>query len=51
MSNSQQIEPAIPIKVPSRPWKALGMDIFVQGNKYYLLVADYYSIFVTCRNF
>ena len=44
-SNLQQKEPAIPIEVPHRLWKLLGMDIFVQGNKYYLLVADYYSQF------
>ena len=40
-SNSQQKEPTIPTKVPSRPWEVLGMDICVQGNIYYLLVADY----------
>ena len=45
ISNSQQKEPAVPIEVPSRPWKVLVMDIFVQGNKYYLLIADYYSKF------
>ena len=45
ISNSQQREPAIPIESPSRPWKVLGRDIFVQGNKYFLLVADYYSKF------
>ena len=45
ISNSQQKEPAIPIKVPSRTWKVLGIDIVVQGNKYYLLIADYYSKF------
>ena len=45
ISNSQQNEPTSPIDVPSRPWKVLGIDIFVQGNKYYLLTADYYSKF------
>ena len=46
ISNSQQKEQAIPIEVQSRPWKVLGMDIFAQGNKYYLLVTDYYSKFL-----
>ena len=43
--NSQQKEPTIPIEVTSRPWKVLGIDIFVQANKYYFLIADYYSKF------
>ena len=45
VSNSQGKEPAVPIEVPSRPWKILGMDIFAQGNKYNILIADYYSKF------
>ena len=45
ISNSQQKEAAIPTEVPSRSLKVLGMDIFVQGNKYYLFVTDYYRKF------
>ena len=45
ISNSQQKEPAIPIEAPCRSWKVLGMDIFVQGTKYYLSIADYHSNF------
>ena len=45
ISNSQQKEPVIPIELPSRLWKVLGMDIFVQGNKYYLLVVHYFNNF------
>ena len=44
-SNSLQKEPAIPIEVPCRPWKVLGMDFFMHNNRWCLLVADYYSKF------
>ena len=43
ISNSQQKEPAIPIEVPSRSWKLLGMDLFMHKSNWYLIVADYYS--------
>ena len=43
ISNSQQKGPAIPIEVPSRPWKLLGMDLFMHKSNWYLIVADYYS--------
>ena len=46
ISNSQQKEPAIPIELPRRPWKVLGNNIFIQGNKYELLIADYNSKFM-----
>ena len=45
ISNSQQKEPAIPMEVPVRPWKILGMDFFMHRSNWYLLIADYYSIF------
>ena len=41
----QQKEPAISMKIPNRPWQRLGVDIFFQGAKWYLLIADYYSKF------
>ena len=42
-SRSQQKEPAIPVEVPSRPWQKLGMDLFFQGSRWYVIIADYYS--------
>ena len=30
-SRSQQKEPAIPVKVPSRPWQKLGMEFIFPG--------------------
>ena len=40
ISNSQQKELAIPMVVPCRPWKVLGMDFIMCKSKWYLLVAD-----------
>ena len=45
ISNSLQKEPTIPMDVPCRPWKVLGMDFFMLKSKWYLLIADYYSEF------
>ena len=45
ISNLQQKESAIQMEVPCRPWKVLGMDFFLHKNKWFLLVADYYSKF------
>ena len=42
VNRSQQKESAIPILIPNRPWNKLGVDIFSQGGKWYLLIADYY---------
>ena len=45
VNRSQQKGWAIPIEIPSRPWQKLGVDIFFQGGKCYLLIADYYLKF------
>ena len=45
ISRSQQKETAIPMEIPNRPWQRLGIDIFFQGGKWYLLIADCYSKF------
>ena len=42
-SNFQQKEPAISMEVPSRSWERVGADLFMQGGRWFLLVADYYS--------
>ena len=42
-SNSQQKEPAISMEVSSRSWERIGADLSVQGGRWFLLVADYYS--------
>ena len=42
---AQQKEPLIPHDIPSMPWVKLGVDIFEHHSHYYLLVADYFSIF------
>ena len=42
-SNSQQKEPVISMEVPSRSWERIGADLFMQGGRWFLLVADYYS--------
>ena len=40
---SQPSEPLISSSLPSRPWIKLGMDCFKYANKWYLVVADYFS--------
>lgn len=39
-------EPLMPSQFPERPWQRLGADLFMLGNKTYLLVVDYYSRYV-----
>ncbi len=36
----------MPTQFPERPWQRLGADLFMLGNKTYLLVVDYYSRYV-----
>ena len=43
ISNSQSKQPVIPMEVPSRPWKTLGIDLFLHNTKWYPLVPNYYS--------
>ena len=43
LSRSQQKEPAIPMKIPSRPWQKLGVDLFPHDSLWYIIVADYNS--------
>ena len=45
ISRSQQKEPAILMEIPNRPWQKLGVDIFFQVGKWYLLIAENYSKF------
>ena len=45
INNLQQKEPAIPMEVPCRDWKVLGMDFFMHKNKWYLLITDYFNDF------
>ena len=40
VNRSQQKEPVIPIGIPNRPWPKLEVDIFFQGGKWYVLIAD-----------
>ena len=42
-SRSQQKEPAVPMKIPSRPWQKLGVDIFLHESSWHVIVADYCS--------
>ena len=49
-SRSQQKEPAILVKVPSRPWQKLGMDLLFQGSHWYVIIADYYSEYPWIKN-
>ena len=37
-------EPLQPHEVPTRPWQKLGTDLFSYGNKDYLIVVDYFSL-------
>ena len=37
-------EPLINHFLPTRAWQKLGTDLFQLGTKYYLIVADYYSL-------
>ena len=43
LSRSQQMEPAIPMEIPSRPWQKLGVDLFLHDSSWYIIVTDYYS--------
>ena len=43
LSRSQQKEPAIPMEIPSRPWKKLGVDLLLYDSLWYIIVADNYS--------
>ena len=43
LHRSQQTEPAILKEIPSRTWQKLGVDVFLQDSKWYVIVADYYS--------
>ena len=42
LGRSQNKEPAIPMEIPSRPWKTIGVDLLLQDSKWYTIVADYY---------
>ena len=41
---SKSSEPLLHHEVPTRPWQKTGSDIFHYGNKSYLIIADYYSL-------
>ena len=43
--NEPAKETLMPHKVPSRPWKKVGTDLFEFKNKSYLITVDYYSNF------
>ena len=40
---AQQNESLRPHEVPSRPWQAVGVDLFEHDEKHYLITVDYYS--------
>ena len=42
----QNAEPMIATKFPELPWQKLGMDLFEFNKSTYLLVVDYYSLFI-----
>ena len=37
LSKSQQMEPAIPREIPSRPWQKLGVDLFLHDSLWYVI--------------
>lgn len=39
-------EPLLPHHIPDRPWAKVGSDIFQYGNKYFMLLVDYFSNFI-----
>ena len=43
LRRSQQMEPAIPMEIQSRPWQKLGVDLFLHDSLWYVTVAGYYS--------
>ena len=44
MLPSKSTHPLLHHEVPTTPWKKIGSDIFRNGNKTYLIIADYYSL-------
>lgn len=40
---SARHEPLIPSEFPERPWQKVGMDLFYDNGKWYMVVCDYYS--------
>ena len=37
------------MEIPNRPWQKLGIDLLLQGDKWYLLIAHNYSkILIVC---
>ena len=40
---AQQNESLRPHEVPSRPWQAVGVDLFEHDEKHYLITVDYYN--------
>ncbi|XP_013196514.1 uncharacterized protein K02A2.6-like [Amyelois transitella] len=39
-------EPLLPHPIPSLPWAKIGSDIFQNGNKYFLILVDYFSNYI-----
>jgi len=40
---AQQTAPLIPVKIPTRPWSKLAIDLLVCNGKNYVILVDYYS--------
>ncbi|XP_029657086.1 uncharacterized protein K02A2.6-like [Octopus sinensis] len=47
--NSQQKEEMISSDIPRRPWQTIGVDLFTEGQEWYLIMACYYSKFPFVR--
>ncbi|CAI9731717.1 Hypothetical predicted protein [Octopus vulgaris] len=43
--NSQQKEEMISSDIPRRPWQTIGVDLFKEGQEWYLIMACYYYKF------
>ncbi|XP_029658076.1 uncharacterized protein LOC115232364 [Octopus sinensis] len=46
---SQQKEEMISGDIPRRPWQTIGVDLFTEGQEWYLIMACYYSKFPFVR--
>ena len=48
--NRQSSETTIKLKIPAQPWTKCTTKLFRLQGHYYLLIIDYYSLFIAVKN-